>query len=93
MTHNNEQYGKFYYFKVDIKSQYLMFQVRFNFRLPNFIKKKAIFINFIKVKFVKTRQKLVEPVPIWTRDCFGLTIFDHKIRNMKIRKINPIERI
>ena len=38
MTHNNEQYENFLI--VDIKSQYLMFQVRFNFRLPNFISKK-----------------------------------------------------
>ena len=46
MTHNNEQYEKFY-FKVDIKSQYLMFQVRFNFRLPNFISKK-LFLTILQ---------------------------------------------
>ena len=40
---------KFYYFKVDIKSQYLMFQVRFNFRLPNFILKK-LFLSIVKQK-------------------------------------------
>jgi len=45
MTPNNEQYEKFYGFKVDIKSQYLMFQVRFNFRLPIFYSKK-LFLSF-----------------------------------------------